>query len=62
MPIKDTGELKVYSFFLKYGSGHIQNFLIGVKYRNTFLTLDVYLLFGTYLGGANTSKTDLHTG
>ena len=50
MPIKDTGELKVYYFFLKYGSCHIQNLLIGVEYRNCRRTLDVYLLFGIWVG------------
>ena len=40
------------------GSCHIQNILIGVKYQNCCRTLDVYLLFATWMR-ANSIKTDL---
>ena len=42
------------------GSCHIRNVLIDVEYQNYRRTLDVYLLFATYLDGANSIKTDLH--
>ena len=32
------------------GSSHIQSVLIGVEYRNFRRTLDVYLLFSTWMG------------
>jgi hypothetical protein len=41
-------------------SCHIRNVLIGVKCRICCRTLDVYLLFATYLDGANSIKTGLH--
>ena len=42
------------------GSSHIRIVLIGIKYQNCRRTLDVYLLFVSYLDGANSIKTDLH--
>ena len=32
------------------GSSHIRSALIGVEYRNCRRTLDVYLLFATWMG------------
>ena len=35
---------------LMSGSSHIRSVLIGVEYRNCRRTLDVYLLFATWMG------------
>ena len=38
------------TFLFMSGSSHIQSILIGVEYRNSHRTLDVYLFFAILLG------------
>ena len=44
-------QITVPHFFIPTrGSSHIQSVVIGVKYRNWRQTLDVYLLFASWMG------------